>query len=539
VGKTAIVEGIAQRIISGDVPDFLKNKEIIELSTGMLVAGTTYRGQFETKIKRIIDEVTKQGNVILFIDEIHTIMGAGRVEGGNLDFSQMFKPALARGEITCIGATTLQEYRKYIEKDQALERRFYPIKVEEPGLDDTREILAASREKAESYYKITISDEIINSIVQLTDQHLKKRFFPDKAIDVFEKAAARAALRGGKIVSPETIKEIIGEISGINFMENDPSSTHRLLELHAKLKMDIFGQDEAIDKVCNILKITKRRLDLRPEKPDGVFLFSGPSGVGKTWLAKRLTHHLFGDEKRLIRADMSEFSDQTSVNRIIGAPPGYVGYDDETPLTSKIENYPSSILLLDEIEKAHPDVIRLFLQIFDEGRITDSHGRKIYFSNTTIIMTSNVLTHRASPLGFATSTETEPLGEAERKAMDQHFPREFLNRIDEVILFSSLERSHIVKILREKVLQQSKQRFTRENVNLTFSDTLIDHVVNLGYDPEWGARNLERTFERIVLGPLVNQILTNPQGNSLLHLDWQNNNLVITTEQLTDIPDHQ
>jgi ATP-dependent Clp protease ATP-binding subunit ClpA len=322
-------------------------------------------------------------------------------------------------------------------------------------------------------------------------------------------------------------------------MENDPSSTHRLLELHAKLKMDIFGQDEAIDKVCNILKITKRRLDLRPEKPDGVFLFSGPSGVGKTWLAKRLTHHLFGDEKRLIRADMSEFSDQTSVNRIIGAPPGYVGYDDETPLTSKIENYPSSILLLDEIEKAHPDVIRLFLQIFDEGRITDSHGRKIYFSNTTIIMTSNVLTHRASPLGFATSTETEPLGEAERKAMDQHFPREFLNRIDEVILFSSLERSHIVKILREKVLQQSKQRFTRENVNLTFSDTLIDHVVNLGYDPEWGARNLERTFERIVLGPLVNQILTNPQGNSLLHLDWQNNNLVITTEQLTDIPDHQ
>jgi ATP-dependent Clp protease ATP-binding subunit ClpC len=498
VGKTAIVEGIAQRIVDGNVPEFFRNKRIVELSVGLLVSGTTYRGQLEKKIEMIIENTKNDPDLILFIDEIHTIVGAGRSEGGNLDISQMLKPALARGELTCIGATTLKEYKKYFEKDSALDRRFYPIKINEMNQENTFYILKENLEKAKEHYGINITEKNILEIVELSDKYIKKRYLPDKAIDIFEKVAAKCALSGKKRIDSTDIKDVVSESAGINFLENDPKFSEILLNLPELLKKELFGQDEAIDKVCNILKVTKRRLDLRPERPDGIFLFTGQTGVGKTFLAKILCKYLYGSENKLIRLDMSEFRESYSISKIIGSPPGYVGHD-EPSITSVIEDNPTSILLLDEIEKAHPDVMKLFLQIFDEGKVTDSKGKNIYFSDIIIIMTSNVMVKHNSNLGFV----KEEGRNSDRNNLLKAFPREFLNRIDEVIYFKPLTKKIIKNILVNNIIKNVKERFRREKIKVEITEQLIDYLVNKGFSKEYGARNLERVFEKEVISKLA------------------------------------
>lgn len=505
VGKTAIVEGIARRIVEGNVPEFFKNKEIIELNIGFLIAGTKYRGEFETKMKKVIDEAKSNENLILFIDEIHNIMRAGAVEGGSLDVAEMLKPALARGEITCIGATTTDEYRKYIEKDAALERRFYPVKIDELPLDATKQILMKMKTKAKSYYKVEFSKENIEEIVELCDRHIKKRYFPDKAIDIFEKIGARQALRKKTTVTTRDIKEMISDTVGITFTEQNMGDISHLMNMETALKKKVFGQDEAITAISNIMRITKRRLDLNPDRPDGVFLFTGPTGVGKTYIAKCLAEYMFGDAKKLIRFDMSEFSESFSITKLTGAPPGYVGYDETPAITGAIEDNPSSILLLDEIEKAHPQVIKLFLQIFDEGKVTDSRGKKIYFSDVTIIMTSNAMIRAQKSMGF-TETNNQLDTDAIVEQLSSTFPKEFLNRIDEIVVFNPLSRAHIERILTHNVFKNAQSRFKEEGIELRFDKSVVTRVIDEGYSPELGARNLHRAFDRLILAPLVKYI---------------------------------
>ncbi len=520
-GKTAIVEGIAKRIAEGKVPENFKKKEIIEINTGFLIAGTKYRGDFEIKIKKILDDARNNPDIILFIDELHTIIGAGRVEDSNLDIAQMLKPALQNGDITCIGATTTGEYRRYIESDPALERRFYPVMIDELSPEATCEILCNTLPKANEYYITEITKDNIDEIVRLCSRHLKKRYFPDKAIDIFEKLASRCSLKGRRTISSEDIRQMIAETAGIQFVEDDEDEISKLAHLEESLKKEIFGQDSAIDAVCNILRITKRRLDLRPERPDGVFLLTGPTGVGKTFLAKSLTRQLYGSEKYLIQLDMSEYSEPFSVSKLIGAPPGYVGFETATPLSAVIEENPTSILLLDEIEKADQSVIRLFLQVFEEGRITDTKGRKIYFSDITIIMTSNIMTRQNLPLGFFQMEGGRNNSDRVVEELSRHFPREFLNRIDEIILFRSLGREDVRNILVSNIITAAEERFSREGVLLHFSDTLIEHIIAEGYSSEQGARNLLRTFEKMILAPLVKHLYAGGGKNADIRLDWK------------------
>jgi ATP-dependent Clp protease ATP-binding subunit ClpA len=527
VGKTAIVEGIAKMIVEEKVPDHFKNKEIIEVNVGMLIAGTKYRGEFETKIKKILEDAKKNENMILFIDEIHTIIGAGRVEDSNLDIAQMIKPALQRGEITCIGATTTNEYRKYIESDPALERRFYPVMIDELSPEATLDILLHISTKAQTYYKINYTEENINEIIELTGKYLRKRHFPDKAIDIFEKVSARVALHGKKEITPVDIRKIVGEAAGIDFVEDDLDEMRRLDTLEDELKKMVFGQDKVVESICNHLRITKRRLDLKPERPDGVFLFTGPTGVGKTFLAKSLCKCLYGDENKLIQMDMSEFSEPHSVSKIIGAPPGYIGFNESTALTTLILDNPTSVLLLDEIEKADINVIKLFLQVFDEGKITDSKGKKIYFSDVTVIMTSNILAREKSSIGFSDSTDDHRTDKVVEE-LSKFFPKEFLNRIDEIIVFNPLSENDIQSILFNNIVKQTKVRFTHEGISLTFEESLIKQVIKLGYSPQLGARNLERTFEKEVLSPLVKYVYKKNRSDIHLSVSFENGSVNIT-----------
>lgn len=527
VGKTVIVEGIAQKIVDGKAPAPFKDKVLIEINIGGLVAGTKYRGEMETKVKRIIEEAKANPDIILFIDEIHTLIGAGETEGSNLDMAQMLKPALARGEITCIGATTLEEYRKYFEKDPALSRRFYPIRIEEPKIDDVKQILVRMMPQANEYYGVELTEENISEIVDLSAQHIKNRFFPDKAIDVMEKLAARNGLKGNKKIGSKEIKEIISELTGIQFSEEYGGEMEKLQHLEDILKKKVFGQDQAIEALSNIIRISKRRLDLQPERPDGVFLFTGPTGVGKTYLAKCLAEVLFGDPKKLLRVDMSEFMDKYSVSRLLGSAPGYIGYDETPGLTKMVEENPSAVLLLDEIEKAHPDIIKIFLQIFDEGHVTDSRNKKVFFSDITIIMTSNAMIRAKQSLGFGAQNETL----REDEIVDQlsgSFPKELLNRIDEIVVFNSLQPDDVEHILTAELYEKTTERFAREGIQVSFDPSVGKKVIAEGYSLDLGARNLNRAFDRLVLSPLVRAIYDQHLDNSAVRISYENDEFKAT-----------
>lgn len=494
VGKTAVVEGLALKIVQGDVPDFFKNIEIVEINMGMIISGTTYRGDFEKRLERIIEEVKQRENLIIFIDEIHTVLGAGETTDSSLDAANILKPALARGELRCIGATTIDEYQKYFQKDPAFERRFYTIMVNELSPEATLEILKRLKKKMIDHYKIDIKEENLNLIINLAKEEIKTRVFPDKAIDILEKSFSRCALDGKKEVDDITIKNIIGEFVGIKFLETEEDKGRHLLEMEKFLKERIFGQDEAIEKIANIIRMTKNKLDLKPEQPDGVFFFVGSTGVGKTYLAKLIAEFLFGTQDKLITLNMAEFTEPHSVSKLIGSPPGYIGYDSPSFFSVKILENPSSVLLLDEIEKAHPEVLKIFLQIFDEGKITDTKGKSIFFSNVTIIMTSNAITSNPTSFGFGANDKIK----TDVKLADI-FPPEFVNRIDEVIMFNPITKDVAKNILLKLIIERSKKIFEKRGININFDSTFIDYILEIGYSPKFGVRNLERVFEKEVM----------------------------------------
>ena len=510
VGKTAVVEGLAQKIVSGTVPDFFKKMEIIEINMGMLVAGTNYRGDFEKRLKRIVEELQEKDNVILFIDEIHTILGAGETEGSSLDAANILKPALARGELRCIGATTTEEYQKYFKKDAALDRRFYSIMIDELDRDASLSIIRQLKPRMIDHYGIDIKDDYLETIIQLTEEEVKNRVFPDKAIDVLEKSFSRCALDGKKEVDKDTIKNIVGEMVGVKFIETEEDKGKHLLEMEKCLKEKVYGQDEAIDKISNQIRMTKQKLDLKPEQPDGVFLFAGPSGVGKTYLAKMIACFLFGSEDKLINLNMSEFTESHSVSKLIGSPPGYVGHESVPFFSGKILENPSCVLLLDEIEKAHPEVLKLFLQVFDEGKITDTKGQTVYFSNVTIVMTSNAIGMSNTSMGFGgTSAVKADL------QLTEIFPVEFVNRIDEVIIFNNIEKDVAREILTNIILKKSIKIFNKRGIEVNFNSTFMDYILEIGYNKKFGVRNLERVFEKEVMTSVSRFLYEHPDVKTI------------------------
>jgi len=559
VGKTAIVEGLAQRIVKGEVPEVLRDKRLIELNVNSLVAGTKYRGELEDRVKQILDEIiNNQENLIIFIDEIHTIVGAGSTGDSNFDIANAFKPALARGEVHLIGATTLNEYQKYIEKDAALERRFQPVFVPEPTVEQTILILKGLRDRFEAHHKVKITDEAIVAATELSDKYITNRYLPDKAIDLIDQAAARVRImltsRPAEIQELETkiqslkreqeyaesrkqydkakkleeqiqklekelqrktenwkkeiasevsevkakhVAEIVSSLTGIPVTELTTDEKERLLKLEEKLHERVVGQDEAIKAVSYAIRLARAGLREK-NRPIASFLFLGPTGVGKTELAKALAWAVFGDEDAIIRVDMSEYMERHSVSRLIGAPPGYVGYEESGQLTEKVRRRPYSVILLDEIEKAHPDVHNILLQVFDAGRLTDGKGRVVDFTNTIIIMTSNIGSNLIQ--ANLTVSEKEKLNYEELKeklmtVLKQYFRLEFLNRIDEIIVFHALTKEQIKDIVRLQ-LERVKRTARGQGVELVFNETVIEFLVDIGYHPEFGARELKRQIRK-------------------------------------------
>jgi ATP-dependent Clp protease ATP-binding subunit ClpC len=560
VGKTAIVEGIAQRIVNEEVPETLSDKRVLALDLSGLVAGTQYRGQFEERLKKVVDEASENPEgQILFIDELHTVVGAGAAEG-SMDASNMLKPALARGELHCIGATTVDEYRKNIEKDAALERRFQPVLVGEPTVDDTMDILRGLKDRYEAHHRVKITEEAIVAAAELSDRYITDRFLPDKAIDLVDQASARVrlrsktkpvdtreledevrrlkrekdqavsaedfgraqdlkgqiqesqdrlgALKGGRQhvaeVTAEDIAEVVSRQTGIPVSQLTQEERERLLKLEGQLHERVVGQEEAVEAVAEAVRRSRAGLS-DPDRPIGSFLFLGPTGVGKTELARTLAEALFGDEAAMVRIDMSEFQERHTVSRLVGAPPGYVGYEEAGQLTERVRRRPYSVLLLDEIEKAHPDVFNILLQILDDGRLTDSQGRTVDFKNAVIIMTSNMGAERIQ--AHARKKESfEELKEDMVQIVRHHLRPEFVNRIDEIIVFRALTKEQIADIAR-LLLERTRRRLRAQDVELEFTQEAVNLVATEGFDPEFGARPLRRTIQRKVDNELSRMLL--------------------------------
>ena len=599
VGKTAIAEGLAQRIVSGDVPDVLRDKRIISVNLGSMLAGAKYRGEFEERLKKVMDEVQSHEDMIVFIDEIHTLIGAGASEGA-MDAANILKPALARGNFQVIGATTLDEYKKHIEKDAALERRFQPVQVGEPSEEDALQILKGLRDRYEAFHKVQITDDALAAAVHLSSRYIADRFLPDKAIDVMDEAASKvrmavftatpdvkaledellriqkekeaaitaqefeqaAVLRDKEkeleadiatkqedshkesesklVVTESEIAAVVSEWSGIPVSRVAEEESERLLKLEEELHQRVIGQEEAVVAVSKAVR--RARAGLKdPKRPIGSFLFLGPTGVGKTELARSLASNLFGDENAMIRIDMSEYMEKHAVSRLVGAPPGYVGYDEGGQLTEAVRRHPYSVILFDEVEKAHPDFFNILLQVLDDGRLTDNQGRTVDFRNTVIIMTSNLgakyLKEDTAAMGFLaakesgdTKKDTESAKKEVLQAVKAHFRPEFLNRVDEMIVFHALETEQLQQIVRI-LLQSVTTRLHEQGMELEVSDEAMAKIVAEGTDVAMGARPLKRAIQRLVEDPISDAILEGRAGESkTLHVVVEDDDIAITVK---------
>ncbi|MFD4432795.1 ATP-dependent Clp protease ATP-binding subunit [Nocardia sp. NPDC058497] len=580
VGKTAIVEGLAQRIVNNDVPSTLADRRVIALDVGTLVAGSKYRGEFEARLTQILDEVRAHSDeLIVFIDELHTIVGAGGGGEGSMDAGNLLNPALARGELHVVGATTIDEYRKYIEKDAALERRFQPVMVSEPSVEDTIEILRGLADVYEEHHQVRYSDESLIAAAQLSDRYITDRFMPDKAIDLIDQAGARVRLRsgtpdpaarakdeeiarlyrekdaavdnedyekataikadiaakeeeleesGGRAGEPEVevidIAEVISRQTGIPVADLTAEEKQRLLQLEDVLHKRVVGQDEAIVAVAEAVR--RARAGLKdPNRPIGSFLFLGPTGVGKTELAKALAEAVFGDEDRLIRFDMSEFQEKHTVSRLVGAPPGYVGYDDAAQLTDKVRRQPYSVILFDEVEKAHPDVFNVLLQLLDDGRVTDSKGRTVDFKNTIVIMTSNI---GSDLILKAPEGDLDAITPQLMERLQQHFRPEFLNRIDETVVFHRLDKSQLERIV-NLILDKTRRMLAAQDIELDISESAVDWLGDRGFQPEFGARPLRRTVQKELDNRISRLLLDGGlEPGATVNVDTADDDLVVT-----------
>ena len=517
VGKSAIVEGIAQRIAGGSISPVLAKKRLISLDIASVVAGTKYRGDFEKRLKAIIKEASTNPDIILFIDEFHTIVGAGGAQG-SLDAANMLKPALARGELQCIGATTMDEFAKIVEKDGALDRRFQKIVVEPTDIKQSISILNNIKANYEEFHSVTYSDEAIEACARLTDRYVTDKFLPDKAIDAMDEAGSMVRLsltkdkKTGNVVDAEDIATVVSKMTGIPVNKVAESEGNRIMKMKDRLQGRIIGQDEAIDKVVRAIR--RNRAGLKdPDRPIGTFLFFGPTGVGKTQLAKCLAEYLFDSEENMVRIDMSEYMEKFTVSRLIGAPPGYVGYEEGGQLSERVRRKPYCVVLLDEIEKAHPDIFNILLQVLDDGHLTDSNGRVVNFKNTIVIMTSNVgsreLDEYGSGVGFATAGKNVAQNRQSvlEKAIKKNFPPEFINRVDEQIFFNSLTKEDIEKII-DIELRELRERAEESGYKLTITPSAKKFIAEAGYDPAFGARPLKRAVMRYVEDPVSEFIIS-------------------------------
>ena len=611
VGKTAIAEGLAQRIANDDIPDILEDKRVVTLDIGLLVAGTKYRGEFEERLKKIMDEIRSAGNVILVIDEVHTLIGAGAAEGA-IDAANILKPALARGELQCIGATTLDEYRKHIERDAALERRFQPVMVGEPSVDETIEILRGLRERYEQHHKLKISDEALEAAAKLSDRYISDRFLPDKAIDLVDEAGSRVRLinsqlppaakeldkelrqvlkdkddavrsqnfdqagelrdremeikaeikaiaqnkkttdttEGGEspVVGEEDIAHIVASWTGVPVNKLTESESEKLLHMEDTLHTRLIGQDEAVRAVSRAIR--RARVGLKnPNRPIASFIFSGPTGVGKTELTKALAAYFFGSEEAMIRLDMSEYMERHTVSKLIGSPPGYVGYNEGGQLTEAVRRRPYTVVLFDEIEKAHPDVFNMLLQILEDGRLTDAKGRTVDFKNTLLIMTSNigskVIEKGGGGLGFefattgdAAESQYNRIRSLVNEELKQYFRPEFLNRLDEIIVFRQLNKDE-VKLIADIMLKDVCTRLVDQGISLEFTERFKDRLVEEGYNPSYGARPLRRAIMRLLEDSLAEEILSGRVKNgdtAIMDVDTDGQVKVVHGEQRELLP---
>jgi len=571
VGKTAIVEGLAQEVTKGNVPEILREKRVITLDLALMVAGTKYRGQFEERIKAVMDEIRRAKNVILFIDELHTIVGAGSAEG-TMDASNIIKPALSRGEMQCVGATTLNEYRKYIEKDAALERRFQSVKVEPPSIEDAIEILKGLRPRYEDHHKMDLTDDAVTAAVKLSDRYITGRFLPDKAIDIMDEAGARARIKAmtrppevkkleadieetrvkkeaaikeqqfeaaasmrdeekkakekldsvleewkktsedARVkVDEEDIMHVVAKWTGIPLKRMEQGEIQKLLAMESVLSKLVIGQSEAVETLCKALR--RSRADLKdPARPIGAFMMLGPTGVGKTLLSKSLAVNMFGDSKALVQLDMSEYMEKFNVSRLVGSPPGYVGYEEGGQLTEKVRRNPYSVVLFDEVEKAHPDVMNMLLQILEEGKLTDSFGRQVDFRNTIILLTSNVGAERlqkGSAMGFTPPDDEEDYTRMKENLTEEAkkvFRPEFLNRFDDILVFRSLGRYELTQIL-ELELEKVRKRLAERDIHFELDASARDLLLEKGFDPTYGARPMRRAVERYLEDPMAEEII--------------------------------